>query len=151
MKRPERRALQQLTQNPNIIIKPADKGSKIVIMDRQQYLLEAKRQLSNTTHYKPIPVDRQIQTQSLLRNIIQSLFNKKIITHKQKTYLFGPDHPRPRLFYLLPKIHKDPSRPYPMKFLPADQYFLTATAFHTTSPNTLNISSDPFPINIQAT
>lgn len=36
----ERRALTQLANNPNIIIKPADKGSKIVILDRQQYLLE---------------------------------------------------------------------------------------------------------------
>lgn len=37
----EWRALTELTHNPNIIIKPADKGSKIIIMDQQQYLLEA--------------------------------------------------------------------------------------------------------------
>ena len=36
--RPERRALTDLIHNPNIIIKPADKGSKIIIMDRQQYM-----------------------------------------------------------------------------------------------------------------
>ena len=105
---PERRALEELTQNPNIIIKPADKGSKIVIMDRQQYLLEANRQLSNTTHYKPIPSDLQSQTQPLLRSIIQTLYDNKTINHKQKLYLFGPDQPRPRQFYLLPKIHKEP-------------------------------------------
>lgn len=43
----ECRALKQLVQNPNIIIKPADKGSKIIILDRQQYLLEANGQLNN--------------------------------------------------------------------------------------------------------
>ena len=33
---------------------------------------------------------------------------KKIITSKQKDFLYGPDNPRDRHFYLLPKIHKDP-------------------------------------------
>lgn len=34
-----------LQSNHNIIIKPTDKGSKIVIMDVQQYAFEANRQL----------------------------------------------------------------------------------------------------------
>lgn len=51
----ESRALKELTQNPNIIIKPADKGTKMVIVDRQQYLLEANRLLSYTKYYKLIP------------------------------------------------------------------------------------------------
>lgn len=37
-----------VAHSPNIILKPADKGSKIVILDRQQYLTEANRQLPNT-------------------------------------------------------------------------------------------------------
>ena len=104
----ERRALTQLTHNPNIIIKPADKGSKIVIMDRQQYLLEANRQLSDTRHYRPIEQSIQHDTQTQLRNIIQTLYHKKHITAKQRNFLFGPDKPRLRQFYLLPKIHKEP-------------------------------------------
>ena len=106
---PERRALKELHHNPNIIIKPADKGSKIIIMDRSQYILEANRQLHNTTYYKPLDNTIQTQTQLTLRTIIQTLYNKKFINNKQKEYLFGPDHPRPRYFYLLPKIHKDPA------------------------------------------
>lgn len=31
-------ALKQLMDNSNVIIKPADKGSAMVIMDREQYL-----------------------------------------------------------------------------------------------------------------
>lgn len=78
-------------------------------MDRQQYVLEANRQLANTNHYKPIPQSIQLQTQNQLRAITQSLYNKKYITAKQKNFLFGPDNPRPRQFYLLPKIYKDPN------------------------------------------
>uniref|UniRef100_A0A0F8CGT9 Reverse transcriptase domain-containing protein n=1 Tax=Larimichthys crocea TaxID=215358 RepID=A0A0F8CGT9_LARCR len=77
-------------------------------MDRHQYITEAQRQLSNTIHYKPIEESIQIQTQLAVRNIIQTLYNKKYITSKQKNYLYGPENPRPRHFYLLPKIHKDP-------------------------------------------
>ncbi len=36
----ERLTLQQLRNHPNIIIKPADKGSKIVILDKQHQYLE---------------------------------------------------------------------------------------------------------------
>uniref|UniRef100_A0A4W5LRR3 Reverse transcriptase domain-containing protein n=1 Tax=Hucho hucho TaxID=62062 RepID=A0A4W5LRR3_9TELE len=104
----ERRAIAELRKHKHITIKPADKGSKIIIMDNQQYLFEAHRQLSNTQHYTPIPASTQIQTQTKIRQIISDLYGKKYITHRQKEYLDGPDQPRQRLFYLLPKIHQTP-------------------------------------------
>ena len=48
----EKIALKSLKNDPQIIIKPADKGSATVIMDRQDYLAEGNRQLSNTMHYR---------------------------------------------------------------------------------------------------
>lgn len=104
----ERLALQELIKNPNIVIKPADKGSKVVIMDRQQYLLEANRQLSNSLHYKRIPATIQHNTQLQIRHIIQTLYTKRYISAKQRDFLSGPNNPHPRYFYLLPKIHKQP-------------------------------------------
>lgn len=47
-----KQAIKTLQSNPNIIIKPVDKGSKIVILDLQQYALEANRQLDNLNYYK---------------------------------------------------------------------------------------------------
>ena len=49
-----------------------------------------------------------METQTLVRDITHKLHKHKFITAKQKQYLDGPDEPRPRLFYLLPKIHKPP-------------------------------------------
>lgn len=49
-------------KNPNIIIKPANKALKVVIMDRHQYLIGVNTQLSNTQHYKPIQDSIQPQT-----------------------------------------------------------------------------------------
>ena len=45
-------ALKELINNTQIIIKPADKGSAVVIMNRADYLTEGFRQLSDTTNTK---------------------------------------------------------------------------------------------------
>ena len=105
----EQTAINQLANNKHIIIKPADKGSKIVIMDRHQYILECNRQLNNRQHYRKINHNIQLQTQTQLRHILDDLRRLNFITDRQRQYLYGPDNPRPRRFYLLPKIHKDPS------------------------------------------
>ena len=47
----ESRALKELSNNRNIVIKPADKGGAIVIWDRQDYVREGLRQLSDRTFY----------------------------------------------------------------------------------------------------
>lgn len=104
----ERRALIELKNNSDIVIKPADKGSAIVIMDKQQYLLEAHRQLQNSNHYVPLTHSLQHHTQTLVIPILQNLKRKGYINTKQFSFLIGPNPPRPRKFYLLPKIHKDP-------------------------------------------
>ncbi|XP_024859281.1 uncharacterized protein LOC112450144 [Kryptolebias marmoratus] len=103
-------ALEQLIKNPNIIIKPADKGSSIVILDREQYLWEGKRQLLDTNYYSKLSKPIFLETISMVAEIIDRLYKKKFINYKQKTYLQGDSEPRARRFYLLPKIHKEPEK-----------------------------------------
>ena len=38
----------------DIVIKPADEGSGVVVMAKEDYIKEANRQLQNRTHYKPL-------------------------------------------------------------------------------------------------
>ena len=47
--RKEREALNQLTNNPMLIINKADKGSTIVVQDRSEYIAEATKHLNNQT------------------------------------------------------------------------------------------------------
>lgn len=108
-------APRSLQKNSSIVIKPADKGSAVVIMDRDQYIWEGYRQLLDNTYY--VQLDKPIypETIPMVKQIAQTLYDKKFINSKQKKYLIGSEEPRPRRFYMLPKIHKEPSkwsRPY---------------------------------------
>jgi hypothetical protein len=47
-------ALSSLKNNTNVIIKPADKGSAIIIMDREQYLWAGYRQLNDGIYYSKL-------------------------------------------------------------------------------------------------
>ena len=104
----QQQALKTLKSRHEIIIKPADKGGQIVLQDRTNYVLEAMRQLQDTTYYRPLTQPMYLETQMMVRSLIDQMKQKHLITAKQATYLYGPDLPRARLFYLLPKIHKAP-------------------------------------------
>lgn len=102
-------ALQELKKAKHIVIKPADKGSAVVIMDREQYILEAQRQLDNSMYYKKLDKPIYMETIPLIQGVLQKLKKKKVINKKQLQYLQGDLRPRERRFYILPKIHKDPT------------------------------------------
>lgn len=48
-----------------------------------------------------------IETIPMIKQIAQTLHDKKFINAKQKTYLIGSEEPRARRSYMLPKIHKE--------------------------------------------
>ena len=101
----ERQALHDLTNNRNIVIKPADKGSGVVILNTQDYIFEAFRQLADTTFYQSL--DNDI-TQNISCDVSKTLLNmraNKEIGKNCLSYLL-PQNPGPGRFYLLPKIHK---------------------------------------------
>lgn len=102
------KTLRDLKSLKNIVIKPADKGSAIVILSRDQYIFEAERQLNDPIYYKKLEKLIYLETVPMVENILNSLQKKKFINAKQKQYLMGSGQPRERRFYLLPKIHKDP-------------------------------------------
>lgn len=107
MTKKETIALHQLIHNKHIVIKPADKGSAVVIMDREQYTKEAHRQLQNKDYYRPLTRPIYTRTIPVIHRMIDNLKNKGFIDELQRQYLKGQGAPRPRRFYMLPKIHKE--------------------------------------------
>lgn len=105
--RGEERALNLLKNNTDIVIKQADKGNAVVLLDKKDYLWEGMRQLENTDHYTPLDKPIYPQTKVEVEAILEEMYDRKIINRKQWEYLSGPAVPRARRFYLLPKIHKE--------------------------------------------
>ncbi|MGL5567368.1 MAG: hypothetical protein ACRDC4_16715, partial [Plesiomonas sp.] len=108
-------ALKSLIDRRDIIIKPVDKGSAVVIMDREEYIEEGLRQLQNQEFYIKISEPIFEQTIPKITEIIQSLLRQGHLQEKQAEYL--NTNPRVRRFYLLPKIHK-PQKAWPSPFMP---------------------------------
>uniref|UniRef100_A0A3Q1H089 Uncharacterized protein n=1 Tax=Acanthochromis polyacanthus TaxID=80966 RepID=A0A3Q1H089_9TELE len=104
----ELKALKDLREDTLIVIKPADKGSATVIMDRTDDIYEALRQLNDTTYYIPLQKPIYQHTAKQISDILDTMTHDGLLTKKQATYIRGKDTPRPRYFYLLSIIHKPP-------------------------------------------
>ena len=66
----ERQALEDLKSYDNIVIKEADKGSGVVIMDKERYLNKAVRQLGDQTVYRETASDLTQEISKLVNNRI---------------------------------------------------------------------------------
>ena len=108
----ERLALDRLSNNRDIIIKPADKGGATVILNTTDYLQEAKRQLDNDTYYKRVEEDYTSEHEQTINHCIEDLVKNGEIQH-DVAKLLKPAQSRTPIFYMLPKIHKvnNPGRP----------------------------------------
>ncbi len=99
--------LERLRRDPSITILPADKGSKWTIMPTAKYLAEARRQLSNRSHYMETMEDIDEVTKGRLTSLLKQLLATGFISRKEFRALLPPPNYQPRRFYLLPKIHKE--------------------------------------------
>ena len=107
------KAIKSLRTNADIIIKPADKGSAIVILDKQSYIKEGERQLQDNEFYEETETDLTVEVIHRINLHVNNLLQRGH-THKTCNYL-TTDIGRTQQFYLLLKIHKDlhnsPGRP----------------------------------------
>ena len=103
-------AMRGLTEDRNIIIKPADKGYCVVVWDRGDYIAEADRQLKDnktceSSSFKDVDLVKLVEKSN---SIFQSLRKRKLITEEELKY-FTYKYKKATNFgkmYLLPKIHK---------------------------------------------
>ena len=75
----EEKALQGLGERSDIIIKPADKGGAIVIMNQQDYISEARKQLSDTSFYTLSDTDQTTHYKSEVRQTLAILVKKNMV------------------------------------------------------------------------
>ena len=73
----------------DIVIKPADKGGNIVIMNKQDYLQEGLKQLSNSTHYEILDKDPTQEYNNQIYQVLQQAANLNIIDDRSKKTLYN--------------------------------------------------------------
>ena len=103
---PELQTLTALRADPTVVVRPADKGGRWVLMDSTQYTLESDRLLSDTAFYREIPSPVSSHMPNTISTILESLCSSRFISKRELRFLSPPSSPRIRRFNLLPKIHK---------------------------------------------
>lgn len=90
----------------NHVIKPADKGGAIVIMNKDDYVKEPYRLLSDRTTYTPLDRDPLFDISRKIERLLDDKLETKIIDSHTHKFLKS-EHPITPVFYFLPKIHKE--------------------------------------------
>ena len=102
--------MQSLAEDRSIIIKSADKGSYVVVWDREDYLAEGYKQLSDTSTYaevKKYNYKLLSQLTEKSNKFLKRLYNNMLISEKELKY-FSYNFKNTSCvskMYLLPKIH----------------------------------------------
>ena len=100
-------SLHHLKNRDDIIITKDDKGGAVVIVNVEDYLAEAKRQLDNTNFYTKLDVIPTATHADIVNNTIRNLPE-----HIAKALVV--DNPKTVRFYLLHKVHKINNRGRPI-------------------------------------
>ena len=101
----EKEALKNLRNDNSIVIKEADKGSGVVVWDKEDYLKEAYSQLSDTEVYEECVADPMAGLQDAINDTLSKIENRGDILPATLQYFKEVDGNLGR-FYELPKIHK---------------------------------------------
>ena len=101
----ERHALYSLRDDTSVIIKEADKGSGIVVWDREDYLAEARTQLKHKDVYQELKGNIVGPLEKIIKSVLRKVRDRKDISDETLDY-FLVNNPKLGRFYLLPKIHK---------------------------------------------
>jgi len=123
------RAIKKFKSNSELIVKPADKGGAVVVMEKALYEKEALRQLNNSYYYRPLPSGPIYHDKaSAIFNVLFELFTRGFITGRQLGYLRAdPRTMDSRYMYILPKIHK-PRSSWLHPFMPEGRPIISDSA-----------------------
>ena len=98
-------SFEKIKRKRDIVIKKADKGSAVVIMNRADYVKEAMSQLQDSKYYREVDHDETEKHSNIIKNYLLQLTNKGELSLANYAVL-NPDNSREARFYFLPKIHK---------------------------------------------
>ena len=109
----EQKAMQELQSRDDIVITDTDKGGAVAILDVEDYVKEAERQLKNKQNYQKINYDPTTLSNKTIHRVIWSFQNKNLLC-KNISEGLKTENPKTPHFYLTPKLHKEGNQGRPM-------------------------------------
>ena len=105
----EKKAWEALKGDPEIILKPYDKGRGIAVISKTHYLEEGYRQLGMKEQYMKLDYNPTTHTADMLHNLVCKMYLDEQIDRSLAEYL-DPHNSQMRtpVFFMLPKVHKTP-------------------------------------------
>ena len=109
----QKQSLAKLSRNKDIVIKKADKGGAIVIMNKYDYVKKAYDLLNNDKHYLKVENDPTKDLKTNIESYIDVAVRRYHISKQTAKFIKPTNDYRVPIFYILPKIHKvgAPGRP----------------------------------------
>ena len=89
----ERKAMQEMQSRNDIVITDADKGGAVVILDVEDYVKEAERQLKNKENYRKINCDPTAANNKTICKV-KSRFQKENLLSKNICEGLKTEHPK---------------------------------------------------------
>ena len=105
MSEAEEDALLGLIRDEAIIIRPADKGSGIVVLDTVDYVTKLGDEMGDTSTYRSLASDKTAEVHRKVKKLVGGLHQKGYIGAHQKAYMV-PAKPQPGQLQGNPKLHK---------------------------------------------
>ncbi|XP_070549747.1 uncharacterized protein [Ptychodera flava] len=92
-------------EEDDIVIRPADKGSGIVIMDTDEYQKQVETELDNNTTYQRVNKDRSKITERKVNNLVEKMYRNGHIDKETRNYM-KVKNTNPGKVKANPKMHK---------------------------------------------
>ena len=91
-----------------MVINKADKGSTIVVQDRDSYINDGLSHLANDKVYKPLTRDITPDIKANISDKIETLYRTGMLDKEMRDFCMPPKNHRTSQLYFLKKIHKNP-------------------------------------------
>lgn len=104
------KTIKNIGKKHEVVIRPADKGGGLVILNKKDYLDEMNNLLSIENTYKTLKANPKKKYERKLKTYVDKGRNKGILNSKEAEYLIS-NSTRTPVIYHTPKIHKRLEKP----------------------------------------
>ena len=101
----ENSAFHELLHNEDIIIRPADKGSGIVVIDKEEYIESLEKEMEQSSAYERTDNDRTEEAHKKVKKLVNKMNRDGLVSDDLKNYL-TPKYVQRGKLKGNPKLHK---------------------------------------------